>query len=60
MKDKKKELKSVEEMMQMGLKEIKDYHKMVEDNTNAAWHVKRVKEALTNAEKEKGEILRYV
>ena len=49
---KKKELKSVEEMMQMGLEEIKDYHKMVEDNTNAAWHVKRVKEALTNAEKE--------
>jgi len=55
MNDKKKELKSVEEMMQMGLEEIKDYHKMVEDNTNAAWHVKRVKEALTNAEKEKGE-----
>lgn len=49
MKDKKKELKSVEEMMQMGLKEIKDYHKMVEDNANSAWHVKRVKEAMTDA-----------
>ena len=55
MNDKKKELKSVEEMMQMGLKEIKDYHKMVEDNTNAAWHVNRVKGALTNAEKANGE-----
>ena len=55
MKETNKELISVEEMMQMSLQEIKDYHKMVEDNTNAAWHVKRVKEALTNAEKEKGE-----
>ena len=46
MNDKKKELKSVEEMMQMSLQEIKDYHKMVEDNANHAWHVKRVKEGL--------------
>ena len=41
-----KELVSVEEMMQMSLQEIKDYHKMVEDNANHAWHVKRVKEGL--------------
>ena len=41
-----KELVSVEEMMQMSLQEIKDYHKIVEDNANSAWHVKRVKEEL--------------
>ena len=49
MKETKKELISVEEMMQMSLQEIKDYHKMVEDNANNAWHVKRVKEAMTDA-----------
>ena len=46
MKETNKELISVEEMMQMSLQEIKDYHKMVEDNANHAWHVKRVKEGL--------------
>ena len=45
----KKELVSVDEMMRMSLQEIKDYHKMVEDNSNSAWHVKRVKEAMTDA-----------
>tara|TARA_R100001443_G_scaffold102623_3_gene110860 strand:- start:145 stop:297 length:153 start_codon:yes stop_codon:yes gene_type:complete len=44
-----KELVSVDEMMRMSLQEIKDYHKMVEDNANSAWHVKRVKEAMTDA-----------
>ena len=33
----------------IGEQEIKDYHKMVEDNANSAWHVKRVKEAMTDA-----------
>ena len=46
MKETNKKLISVEEMMQMSLQEIKDYHKMVEDNANSAWHVKRVKEGL--------------
>mgnify|MGYP004454229815 CR=1 FL=1 len=55
MNNKKNELKSVEEMMQMSLQQIKDYHKMVEDNANGAWHVKRVKEALIDGEKEKRE-----
>ena len=49
MKETNKELISVEEMMQMSLQEIKDYHRMVEDNANSAWHVKRVKEAITDA-----------
>ena len=44
-----KELVSVDEMMRMSLQEIKDYNKMVEDNANHAWHVKRVKEAMTDA-----------
>ena len=44
-----KELVSVDEMMRMSLQEIKDYHKMVEDNASSAWHVKRVKEAMTDA-----------
>jgi len=48
MKEINKELISVEEMMQMSLKEIKDYHRMVEGNANHAWHVKRVKEGLEN------------
>jgi hypothetical protein len=49
MKETNKELVSVEEMMQMSLQEIKDYHKMVEDNASHAWHVKRVKEAMSDA-----------
>ena len=44
--NKKPELKSVEEMMQMSLKEITDYYNMVNDNSNSAWHVKRVKQKL--------------
>ena len=44
--NKKPELKSVEEMMQMSLKEITDYYEMVNDNSNSAWHVKRVKQKL--------------
>ena len=46
MKEINKELKSVEEMMQMGLKEITDYYEMVNDNSNSTWHVKRVKQKL--------------
>ena len=46
MKETNKKLISVEEMMQMSLQEIKDYHKIVEGNANSAWHVKRVKEEL--------------
>jgi len=50
MKETNKEMISVEEMMQMSLQEIKDYHRMVEDNANSAWHVKRVKEAMKDGE----------
>ena len=46
MKNTKIETISVEEMMQMSLQEIKDYHDVVSDNATSAWHVKKIKEEM--------------
>ena len=44
--EKNMEIKTVKEMMEMSLEEIRDYHNVMSDNATSAWHIKRIKEEM--------------